>query len=157
PGLSVAHLPLLEPAAMLAALLAPRHEASLLEDAHVLGDGRSRDLEWPGQLGDGGLATREPREDAATDRMRQGPECEIEPSFNMVNHVVNYVPEIETNVNVEPAKSSAGRLSIRPLPPPRHAVVRGGVSRWRLKLRRLKPRAVRGNHRSVLLFFALGS
>src|SRR5262249_48673048 len=45
----------------------------------------------------------------------------------------NYVPEIETSVNVE------------------------RVSRWRLKLRRLRPRAVRGNHRSVLLFFALGS
>jgi len=47
-------------------------------------DGRSRDLERLSQLGDGGFAAREPRENRAANRVRQGPEREIEQESGIV-------------------------------------------------------------------------
>src|SRR6266508_2666483 len=59
----------LEPAGPPLRIAAARDEAGALEDFQVLRDGRKRHVEGPGQLGDGGLTFREPRQDRAPGRI----------------------------------------------------------------------------------------
>lgn len=63
-------------------------QAGGLQHAEVLGDGGERDLEGPGDLGDGGFALGEAGENGAAGGVRQGPEDGVEGRAEIVNHVV---------------------------------------------------------------------
>jgi hypothetical protein len=54
-------------------------EPGALEDLEVLRDGRQAEIERRGQLGDRRVARRQPREDRATRRVREGRERGAEP------------------------------------------------------------------------------
>lgn len=93
---------------VLASAFAAGQEARVLQDAHVLADGWRGNLERLGQFADRRFSGREPRKDAAADRVGQRPEGEIKLPPTTINHQVNYshwVPDCQ-------AAAAAGGVAV---------------------------------------------
>jgi hypothetical protein len=76
----------LQPARPLLRVAAPADQPGAFEDLQVLGDRRHAHRERLGQLGDGGLAAGQPREDRTPGGVGQRPEHDVQ---LIVDHVSN--------------------------------------------------------------------
>jgi hypothetical protein len=81
--------PRIEAAAVNSSLAAALHKPGLFQDFQVLRDSGERHVERLREVRDARLAEREPREDGATRRIREGGERPVERA-QIVNHQVNY-------------------------------------------------------------------
>ena len=74
PVVDLAQRPGIEAVEPLAPILPHAHQAGIEEDAQVLGDGRLRDIERPGQAGDGLFSGAQLVQDGAAGRVGHGTE-----------------------------------------------------------------------------------
>lgn len=88
PTSGLAKGPRAQPAVVLAANDLTLEQARAFEDAQMLRDGGQGNIEWLGQLGNGGLASRKLREDGSASGVGEGAENGVEPNRGIVNHAV---------------------------------------------------------------------
>jgi hypothetical protein len=88
PGGGILHGLGSQAAAVEAAVDFAAEQAGGLQHAEVLGDSRERDVEGRGELGDGGSALGEARENGAARGIGESAEGGVERRAGIVNHVV---------------------------------------------------------------------